>query len=590
LIEMQGISAVAEGRLAEPGAAAEGRLAEPGFTGEDRLAERSAAAESHLVEPRLAAEGRLAEPGVASEGRLAEPRVAGEGRPVERGVAGEGRPVQPGVAGEGRLVERGVAGEGRLVERGVAGEGRLAESGVAGEGRLAERGDAHEGGFVEPGVANEGHLAELGVAVERRPAEAGTAAEGRLAEQGVAPEGGPAEICVAAERRPAEQGVTAEGRSAESGVAGEGCPAERSVAAKGRSAEPGVAAEGRPVEVDAAGEGRPVEVGGGHHAVYEAEIDEGGAAEIETNGIPETRARRIAGLMIFGPVITQMLGKDTLRGKTHLPFLLPCAANPSLCFTVNPRLFPAFGGLGLRVAGWRRGGERHAQVGADDVDDGLAVCRVVLSEPFECVQAAGPDQGLVAAELLNRLGVELGDAPLGRVKVAQNYRDLLVVSAEGEHPQPVRPRPPRWPGTLMCPSAVRKLHGEHHLAAIMSIAGGQRGPAAARAALVRCRCQRSPGPLAVPWSAIPGRRGLPGAHPRAAADVKAVADSQAACPGGSCAGCRGWPGKSARGVQITERRAIVRSAETQIGWSSRDCRLGAPSDEHSIGTQLLRGE
>jgi hypothetical protein len=33
------------------------------------------------------------------------------------------------------------------------------------------------------------------------------------------------------------------------------------------------------------------------------------------------------------------------------------------------------------------------------------VCRVVPSEPFECVQAAEPDPGLVAAELLNRLGV-----------------------------------------------------------------------------------------------------------------------------------------------------------------------------------------
>ena len=92
-------------------------------------------------------------------------------------------------------------------------------------------------------------------------------------------------------------------------------------------------------------------------------------------------------------------------------------------------------------------------------DDGLAVCRVVLSEPFECVQAPEPDRGLVAAELLNRLGVQLGDVRLGRVKVAQNCRDLLVVlAARGKHPQPGRPRSPRWPGTLMCPSAMRELH------------------------------------------------------------------------------------------------------------------------------------
>ena len=226
--------------------------------------------------------------------------------------------------------------------------------------------------------------------------------------------------------------------------------------------------------------------------------------------------------MIFGPVITQVLGKDTLRGKTHPSFLLPCVANPgSHCFALSARLFPAFACPGLQHAGGRRGGERHAQVSANDVDDGLAVCRVVLSEQFECIQAAGPDRGLVAAELLNRRGVELGDAPLGRVKVAQNDRDLLVVAAEGEHPQPGRPRPPRWPGTLMCPSAMRELHGEHHLAAMMSIAGGQPGHAAARAARTRCRCQRSPGPLAVPWPAIHGR--WDGGRPRAAAASRSAA-------------------------------------------------------------------
>ena len=101
-----------------------------------------------------------------------------------------------------------------------------------------------------------------------------------------------------------------------------------------------------------------------------------------------------------------MLGKNTLRCKTHPSFLLPCAANPiSPRFTLSATLFLAFGGLGLWLAGWRRRGERHAQVSANDVGDGLAVCRVVLSEPFECVQAAEPDRRLVAAELLNRLGV-----------------------------------------------------------------------------------------------------------------------------------------------------------------------------------------
>ena len=167
--------------------------------------------------------------------------------------------------------------------------------------------------------------------------------------------------------------------------------------------------------------------------------------------------------MIFGPVITQVLGKNTLRGKTYQSFLLPCVGNPgSPRFTLRARLLLAVAGLGLRPAVWRRRGERHAQVSAYDIDDGLAVCGVGLSEPFECVQAAGPGRSLVAAELLNRRGVELGGARLGRVKVVQNYGELLVVAAEG-------------------PSAMRELHGKHHLAARVSIAGGQPGRAAAHA-------------------------------------------------------------------------------------------------------------
>jgi hypothetical protein len=51
-----------------------------------------------------------------------------------------------------------------------------------------------------------------------------------------------------------------------------------------------------------------------------------------------------------------MLGKNTLRGKTHLSFLLPCAANPiNPRFTLSARLFLAFGGLRLQLADWRRG-------------------------------------------------------------------------------------------------------------------------------------------------------------------------------------------------------------------------------------------
>src|SRR5258708_4170607 len=117
----------------------------------------------------------------------------------------------------------------------------------------------------------------------------------------------------------------------------------------------------------------------------------------------------LGGAFIFGPVVTQMFSKNALRGKAHLSLLVPCAAERSSAHCSLSSGRPAWGlggGLGLRPAGRRRWRERHAQIRADDVDDGLAVCRVVLGEPFECVQAAQPDRGLVAAELLDRLGVQ----------------------------------------------------------------------------------------------------------------------------------------------------------------------------------------
>jgi len=135
------------------------------------------------------------------------------------------------------------------------------------------------------------------------------------------------------------------------------------------------------------------------------------------------------------------------------------------------------------------------------------VRRVVLGEPFQCIQAAEPDRRFVAAELLDRLGVQLGDAPLGRVKIGQHGGDLLMVLAAesehepdrqpgadgiqpgvsllgaglgtvgdgqqpgrhhesgdhdcgdcGKHPPPGRDRSPRWPGVLTWPSAAGELH------------------------------------------------------------------------------------------------------------------------------------
>src|SRR5438128_11627347 len=123
----------------------------------------------------------------------------------------------------------------------------------------------------------------------------------------------------------------------------------------------------------------------------------------------------------------QVISEDALRRKTHLSFLLPGVAG-------------GFGGLGIRRFAWRFGGEWHPKVRAYHIYDGLALRGVILSEPFERVKAAEPDRGLVIAELLDRLGVQLCDPPLGRIAVGQIGGDLLVMlTAESEHEPDCRP-------------------------------------------------------------------------------------------------------------------------------------------------------
>ena len=56
-------------------------------------------------------------------------------------------------------------------------------------------------------------------------------------------------------------------------------------------------------------------------------------------------------------------------------------------------------------------------VGADHVNDGLPLDRVVLRQPFQRVQTAEPDRGLLRAELINRAGVQLDDALLSGVSL-----------------------------------------------------------------------------------------------------------------------------------------------------------------------------
>ena len=109
-----------------------------------------------------------------------------------------------------------------------------------------------------------------------------------------------------------------------------------------------------------------------------------------------------------------MVGEEALGGLADLK-LLPGGVPSQRWMRCS---VPAIGGgrrllhllrvqLGLS---WE--GVGHAQVGADDVDDGLTVLGVVLGEVLKGVQGAEPDRGLLVAELLDGPGVAVGDLAL----------------------------------------------------------------------------------------------------------------------------------------------------------------------------------
>jgi len=132
-----------------------------------------------------------------------------------------------------------------------------------------------------------------------------------------------------------------------------------------------------------------------------------------------------------------MVGEEALGGLADLK-LLPGGV-PSRRWM--RRSVSAIGGgrhllrlLGVQF-GLRWGGVGHAQVGADDVDDGLTVLGVVLGEVFKGVQGAEPDRGLLVAELLDGPGVAVGDlASLAELElVAAGCRGLPDLVAGRPH-------------------------------------------------------------------------------------------------------------------------------------------------------------
>jgi len=111
----------------------------------------------------------------------------------------------------------------------------------------------------------------------------------------------------------------------------------------------------------------------------------------------------------------EVSGQDALGGQPDLEFL-PTFLVAGVCV------------LGCVLARRLiiRWGVGHPEVSADHVDDGLSLGRVVLCQAFQRVQTAEPDRGLLGAELIDRAGVELGDALFGGVSLG-GCGDLALV-------------------------------------------------------------------------------------------------------------------------------------------------------------------
>jgi hypothetical protein len=136
----------------------------------------------------------------------------------------------------------------------------------------------------------------------------------------------------------------------------------------------------------------------------------------------------------------QVAGQDVLGGQ---PYLLLLAA----ILVASVRFGGGILDRGLFL-GWRVG---HTQVGADHIRYGLAVFDGAVRQAFQGVQASQPHRGLVGAELVGGLGVQLGDASFGGVTVGMHQGQLGVTLPSGGQPQ--CHRPPGAPrGSLRCGS------------------------------------------------------------------------------------------------------------------------------------------
>ncbi len=75
---------------------------------------------------------------------------------------------------------------------------------------------------------------------------------------------------------------------------------------------------------------------------------------------------------------------------------------------------------------WTWVSEGHAKVRAEDVDDGLTLTLVVLSQSFKCVKPCMPKLHFLRAELLNRFQIELNDSTFCNIEPGVLGDSLLM--------------------------------------------------------------------------------------------------------------------------------------------------------------------
>ncbi|MEV0644107.1 hypothetical protein AB0I28_02475 [Phytomonospora sp. NPDC050363] len=146
--------------------------------------------------------------------------------------------------------------------------------------------------------------------------------------------------------------------------------------------------------------------------MVEVKVMEVGASEVDVHGTPEPLEGLRAGVVAicFGAWVTEVVAYEALRGGTHLQLL----RRPHLARRHHTPAFTVEFQLGWLATDWRVGWW-HAQVGTPHVHHRTPALGVFLTEVVQGMKGADPYGGLLAAELVNRLGEQLLRAFLDRI-------------------------------------------------------------------------------------------------------------------------------------------------------------------------------